>query len=65
MIGNDIFSDVGVAFKNGMESIFLNTYDFTEKKIDHELSELGIKGSELMPVIIGDGDIRAILPVNK
>ncbi len=65
MIGNDIFSDVGVAFKNGMESIFLNTYDFTEKKIDHELSELGITGSELMPVIIGDGDIRAILPVNK
>ncbi|MBQ3795962.1 MAG: HAD family hydrolase [Butyrivibrio sp.] len=62
MIGNDIFSDVGVAFKNGMNSVFLNTYDFTEKKIDRELSELGIKGSELMPVIAGDGDIRSILP---
>lgn len=61
MIGNDIFSDVGVAFKNGMNSIFLNTYDFTEKKIHKELSELGIIGSELMPVIVGDGDIRRIL----
>lgn len=62
MIGNDIFSDVGVAFKNGMESVFLNTYDFSEKKIDNELSELGVKGSRLMPVIVGDGDIRRILP---
>ena len=62
MIGNDIFSDVGVAFKNGMNSVFLNTYDFTEKKIDRELTELGIKGSELMPVIVGDGDIHSILP---
>lgn len=62
MIGNDIFSDVGVAFKNGMESVFLNTYDFSEKKIDNELSELGVKGSRLKPVIVGDGDIRRILP---
>lgn len=62
MIGNDIFSDVGVAFKNGMESVFLNTYDFSEKKIDNELSELGVKGSRLMPVIVGNGDIRRILP---
>lgn len=61
MIGNDIFSDVGVAFKNGMESVFLNTYDYSEKKIDKELSELGIKGSRLMPVIVGDGDIRSVL----
>ena len=62
MIGNDIFSDVGVAFKNGMNSVFLNTYDYSEKKIGKELTELGIKGSELMPVIVGDGDIRSILP---
>ena len=61
MIGNDIFSDVGVAFKNGVESVFLNTYDFSEKIIDKELSELGIKGSELMPVIVGDGNICEIL----
>lgn len=61
MIGNDIFSDVGVAFKNGMESVFLNTYDYSEKKIDKELTELGIKGSRLMPVIAIDGDIRRIL----
>ena len=61
MIGNDIFSDVGVAAKNGMNSIFLNTYDFSEKKIEEELKELGIKGSCLMPRIIEDGDIRKIL----
>ncbi len=61
MIGNDIFSDIGVAAKNGMNSIFLNTYDFSEKKIEEELKELGIKGSCLMPRIIEDGDIRKIL----
>lgn len=61
MIGNDIFSDVGVAAKNGMNSIFLNTYDFSEKKIDEEIKKLGIKGSCLTPLIIGDGDIRKIL----
>ncbi len=61
MIGNDIFSDVGVAAKNGMNSIFLNTYDFSKKKIEEEIKELGIKGSCLMPVIIEDGDIRRIL----
>ncbi len=61
MIGNDIFSDVGVAFKNGVDSIFLNTYDYSGKKIDEELTELGIKGSKFMPLIIEDGDIRKII----
>lgn len=45
MIGNDLLSDVGVAFKNGIDSVFLNTYDYSDKKIDEELTELGIKGS--------------------
>ncbi len=61
MIGNDLFSDVGVAFKNGIDSVFLNTYDYSEKKIDEELTELGIKGSKFMPLIVEDGDIRRIL----
>ena len=34
MIGNDIFSDVGVAVKNGMASIFLNTNGYSDKKLD-------------------------------
>ncbi len=61
MIGNDIFSDVGVAIKNGMESIFLNTNGYSKKKIDEELRALGIKGCRLMPMIVEDGDITKIL----
>lgn len=62
MIGNDLLSDVGVAFANGISSVFLNTYDYSDKKIDEELTELGIKGSKFMPLIVEDGDIRRILP---
>ena len=62
MIGNDLLSDVGVAFANGINSVFLNTYDYSDKKIDEELTELGIKGSRFMPLIVEDGDIRRILP---
>jgi putative hydrolase of the HAD superfamily len=62
MIGNDLLSDVGVAFANGINSVFLNTYDYSDKKIDEELTELGIKGSKFMPLIVEDGDIRRILP---
>ncbi|SFC60966.1 HAD family hydrolase [Butyrivibrio sp. YAB3001] len=61
MIGNDLVSDVGVAFKNGVHSFFLNTYDISDRKIEKELTELGIKGSALMPVIVEDGDICKIL----
>ncbi len=62
MIGNDLLSDVGVAFANGINSVFLNTYDYSDKKIDEELTELGIKGSKFMPLIVEYGDIRRILP---
>ncbi len=61
MIGNDLLSDVGVAANNGISSVFLNTYDYSDRKIDKDLTELGIKGSELMPVIVRDGDIKSIL----
>lgn len=61
MIGNDIFSDVGVAVKNGMASIFLNTNGYSDKKLDEELRSLGVKGCKLMPIMIKDGDIRKIL----
>lgn len=52
MVGNDIYSDVGVAFKNSIHSIFLNTYNYSEKRIDKELREIGIKGSVFMPLIL-------------
>ncbi len=61
MIGNDIFSDVGVAVKNGMNSIYLNTNGYSRKKIDEEIKALGIKGCRLMPRIIEDGDFRKFL----
>ena len=61
MIGNDLLSDVGVAANNGISSVFLNTYEYSDKKIDKELTELGIKGSDLMPVIVRDGDIKSVL----
>ncbi len=61
MIGNDIFSDVGVAVKNGMNSIYLNTNGYSRKKIDEEINALGIKGCKLMPRIIEDGDFKKIL----
>ncbi len=61
MIGNDIFSDVGVAVKNGMNSIYLNTNGYSRKRIDDEMRTLGIKGCRLLPRIIEDGDIRKIL----
>ncbi len=60
MIGNDLISDVGVAFANGVNSVFLNTYDYSDKRIDRELTEIGIKGSEFMPLIVRNGDIRRI-----
>ena len=61
MIGNDIFSDVGVAVKNGMNSIYLNTNGYSRKKIDDDIKALGIKGCKLMPRIIEDGDFKKIL----
>jgi len=61
MVGNDILSDVGVAFKNNVKSIFLNTYNYSPERIEKELFELGMDKSKYMPQIIDDGDITKIL----
>lgn len=61
MVGNDIFSDVGVAFANGINSIFLNTYNYSDERIDKELRELGIKGSCFMPAIINGDNLTCTL----
>ena len=57
MIGNDLESDVGVAVKNGVRSIFLNTYSDSEEKIDRILNSID---EALWPVIIKDGDVSKI-----
>ena len=61
MIGNDISSDVGVAARSGIRSIFLNTYDVSDKDINKGLKQLDIRDKELFPVIISDGNIEKIL----
>ena len=61
MIGNDITSDVGVAARSGIRSIFLNTYDVSDKDINKGLRQLDIREKDLFPVIISDGNIEKIL----
>ena len=61
MIGNDISSDVSVAARSGIRSIFLNTYDVSDKDINKGLRQLDIRDKELFPVIISDGNIEKIL----
>ena len=61
MIGNDILSDVGVAAKSGIKSVFLNTYSYSDKRNKEDLSTLAITDKELMPVIVPDGSIMEIL----
>ncbi|MBP3814867.1 MAG: HAD family hydrolase, partial [Butyrivibrio sp.] len=51
MIGNDISSDVSVAARSGIRSIFLNTYDVSDKDINKGLRQLDIRDKELFPVI--------------
>lgn len=61
MIGNDITSDVGVAASSGIRSIFLNTYEVSDKDINKGIRKLDIRGKDLFPVIISDGNIEKIL----
>ncbi|MBE5828460.1 MAG: HAD family hydrolase [Butyrivibrio sp.] len=61
MIGNDISSDVGVAARSGIRSIFLNTYEVSDKDINKSIRKLDIREKDLFPVIISDGNIEKIL----
>ena len=61
MIGNDISSDVGVAARSGIRSIFLNTYEVSDKDINKGIRKLDIREKDLFPVIISDGNIEKIL----
>jgi putative hydrolase of the HAD superfamily len=62
MIGNDIESDICVAVKAGLKSIYLNTYDMDESEIEmHMVHVMRDMDEKLTPRIINDGNIRKIL----
>lgn len=64
MVGNDPDSDFRVAVRNGMDSILLNTWDWSAQKIKKTTGEI-IKAEgadkKLMPHVIMSGDIAEIL----
>lgn len=63
MIGNEISCDVGVAFNNGIDSIFLNTYAYPKDMIQRDLAKMGAIDEDYSPVIIDDGDFTKILNI--
>ena len=62
MIGNDVEADVGVAVRNGMQSVFLNTDDLTKSELKARLDHT-MEGHDksLLPRVIMSGDIRELL----
>lgn len=63
MIGNEVLCDVGVAFNNGIDSVFLNTYNYPKDKTEKDLVKMGAIDEDYRPYIIEDGDIRKILDI--
>ena len=64
MVGNEIESDVAIALRGGIRSIFLNTFGLKKKVIDRRISEalrLEKAPAELTPMIIRSGDIGEII----
>lgn len=62
MIGNDVEADVGVAVRNGMQSVFLNTDELTKSELKARLDHT-MEGYDksLLPRVIMSGDIRELL----
>ena len=64
MVGNEIESDVAIALRGGIRSIFLNTFGLKKKVIDRRISEalrLEKAPAELTPLVIRSGDIGEII----
>lgn len=69
MVGNEIRSDIKIAVKCGMDSIFLNTFELTEEEIEEQMSalfkeaEADGQNPELMkrPEIILSGEIGELI----
>ncbi len=64
MVGNEIESDIAIALRCGIHSIYLNTFGLKKKDINQRVSEI-LKVTkaydELSPLIIKSGDIGEIL----
>jgi len=61
MIGNDCQSDIAIAVKNDMHSVFLDTAKHSRQECERMADEVCRQNHEYMPYIIEDGDIRKIL----
>ncbi len=64
MVGNEIESDVAIALRGGIRSIFLNTFGLKKKEISRRITEVlraEKTPDELTPLIIRSGDIGEIL----
>lgn len=64
MVGNEIQSDVAIALRCGINSIYLNTFDMPEKEVRKQIKALIKKekaDKSLYPEIILSGDIGQIL----
>lgn len=61
MIGNEIHSDIQVAFQNDVRSILLNTDHHSKEKIQEDLKQY--KNSKYYPTVIYSGNIKEILEV--
>ena len=60
MVGNDFRSDMQVAGKVGMDAIYLNTFHFSEERLQKEKEILQLQYGR-SPVIYPDGDIGHVL----
>ena len=64
MVGNDPDSDFRVALRNGMDSIILNTWEWSAqkiKKITNEIIKAEGAGKKLAPHVVMSGDIGEII----
>ena len=64
LVGNEIESDISIALKGGIHSVYLNTFGLKKKEINKHISAVlkAEKASEeLLPLIIKSGDIWEIL----
>jgi len=61
MVGNDYRSDILIALRNDMDSVFLNTFAYDKKKREEELKEIQKENKDYTPYVIEDGDILHLL----
>ncbi len=59
MVGNDMYSDMGIARACGIKGIYLNTFKLTDKQIEAQMKDIGASVKEI--TVIRNGDIKDIL----